>query len=69
MTDIRRGACRVGAPPAPILADPYQLRRVDPDTDAEMMSEWTNRPHLVEAWEYDMSNRRMALYALRRESR
>ena len=43
----------VGAPPTPTLAEPYDIRVVDPDADAEMVSEWMNRPHLVEAWEYD----------------
>jgi lysine N-acyltransferase len=43
----------VSAPPTPILAEPYAIRLADPDADAEMVSEWMNRPHLVEAWEYD----------------
>ena len=43
----------VGAPPMPILAEPYGIRLADADADAEMVSEWMNRPHLVEAWEYD----------------
>jgi RimJ/RimL family protein N-acetyltransferase len=43
----------VVAPPTPTLAEPYAIRLADPDTDAEMVSEWMNRPHLVEAWEYD----------------
>jgi len=41
------------APPTPVLADPYALRPVDPDTDAELISRWMNMPHLVEAWESD----------------
>jgi lysine N-acyltransferase len=41
----------VGAPPTPQLAEPYALRLVDPDTDADTVSEWMNRPHLVEGWE------------------
>lgn len=40
------------APPVPALAEPYAIRVVDPDRDAEMISEWMNRPHLAEAWEY-----------------
>ena len=43
----------VPPPPIPQLAQPYEIRLVDPDTDAEMISEWMNRPHLAEAWEYD----------------
>ena len=41
-------------PPPPVLAlpEPYGLRLADPDADAEMMSEWMNRPHLAESWEY-----------------
>jgi RimJ/RimL family protein N-acetyltransferase len=35
------------------LADPYDIRVADPDDDAELISEWMNRPHLAEAWEYD----------------
>ena len=51
LTEISDSVRRVSAPPTPILAEPYRLRLVDPDTD--MISEWMNRPHLVEAWEYD----------------
>jgi hypothetical protein len=39
------------APATPVLAEPYALRLVDPDADAEMISRWMNMPHLVEAWE------------------
>jgi lysine N-acyltransferase len=38
-------------PPTPILPEPYALRLVDPDADAEMIAAWMNMPHLVEAWE------------------
>jgi RimJ/RimL family protein N-acetyltransferase len=38
-------------PPIPILAEPFALRLVDPDADAEMIAEWMNMPHLVETWE------------------
>ncbi|HEY9302769.1 MAG TPA: GNAT family N-acetyltransferase, partial [Mycobacterium sp.] len=38
-------------PPTPILAEPFALRLVDPDADAEMVAEWMNMPHLVETWE------------------
>ena len=53
LTEISDSVRRVSAPPTPILAEPYRLRLIDPDTDADMISEWMNRPHLVEAWEYD----------------
>ncbi len=53
LTSIPDAVRVVGAPPMPILAEPYDIRLVDADADAEMVSEWMNRPHLVEAWEYD----------------
>ena len=40
-------------PPIPVFAEPYGIRVVDPDVDAETVSGWMNRPHLAEAWEYD----------------
>lgn len=53
LKDISDEVRAVGAPSIPIVAEPYSARVVDPDTDSEMISEWMNRPHLVEAWEYD----------------
>jgi lysine N-acyltransferase len=53
LTSIPDAVRAVGAPPTPILAEPYDIRLADADADAEMVSEWMNRPHLVEAWEYD----------------
>lgn len=53
LTSIPDAVRAVGAPPTPILAEPYDIQLVDADADAEMVSEWMNRPHLVEAWEYD----------------
>ena len=53
LTSISDAVREVGAPPTPFLAEPYDIRLVDADADAEMVSEWMNRPHLVEAWEYD----------------
>jgi lysine N-acyltransferase len=38
-------------PPTPVLPEPYALRLVDPDTDADMIAQWMSMPHLVEAWE------------------
>lgn len=52
LTDISDEVRAVPAPPTPVLADPYSLRPVDPHSDADLLSEWMNRPHLVEAWEY-----------------
>ena len=53
LTSISDAVRKVGAPPTPTLAEPYAVRLADPGADAEMVSEWMNRPHLVEAWEYD----------------
>jgi RimJ/RimL family protein N-acetyltransferase len=53
LTSLSDAVRAVGAPPTPTLAEPYDIRLADPDSDTEMVSEWMNRPHLVEAWEYD----------------
>jgi RimJ/RimL family protein N-acetyltransferase len=53
LTETSDAVGAVGPPPTPVLADPYCCRLVHPDTDAALISEWMNRPHLVEAWEYD----------------
>ncbi|MFN8228878.1 MAG: GNAT family N-acetyltransferase [Mycobacterium sp.] len=52
LTTISDEIRAVPAPPIPVLADPYDIRVVDPRTDAATISEWMNRPHLAEAWEY-----------------
>lgn len=52
LTQLSDDVRRVPAPPTPVLAEPYALRLVDVDRDAEMITEWMNRPHLAEAWEY-----------------
>ena len=62
LTEISDAVRAVGAPPTPQLADPYRFRLVDPDTDAALISEWMNRPHLVEAWEYDWPPARWRRY-------
>lgn len=62
LTSISDAVRAVGAPPTPILAEPYGIRLVDADADAEMVSEWMNRPHLVEAWEYDWPPARWQRY-------
>ena len=52
LTSVSEEVRAVPAPPAPVLADPYAVRPVDATGDAELLSEWMNRPHLVEAWDY-----------------
>jgi lysine N-acyltransferase len=54
----------VGAPPTPVLGEPYHWRIADPEDDAELISEWMNRPHLAEAWEYDWPPARWRGYLL-----
>jgi RimJ/RimL family protein N-acetyltransferase len=49
-------------PPTPQLAAPFSLRLVDPDADAAMITEWMNRPHLVEAWDYPWPESRWHRY-------
>jgi lysine N-acyltransferase len=62
LTEISDDVRAVGAPPTPQLAEPYAIRLVDPDGDAKMISDWMNRPHLVEAWEYDWAPSRWHRY-------
>jgi lysine N-acyltransferase len=62
LTSISDEVRAVGAPPTPILAEPYAMCLVDPDADADMISEWMNRPHLIEAWEYDWPSWRWQRY-------
>lgn len=62
LTEITDEVRAVAAPLTPVLADPYDIRLVDADADAEMVSEWMNRPHLVEAWEYDWAPDRWRRY-------
>jgi len=52
LTSISDGVRAVPAPPVPVVAEPFAVRVVDADGDCELISEWMNRPHLVEAWEY-----------------
>ncbi len=49
-------------PPIPTLAEPYAIRIADPAVDATLISEWMNRPHLAEAWEYDWPEARWRDY-------
>ncbi len=62
LTDITDEVRAVDAPPTPILAEPYDIRAADAGADAELVSEWMNRPHLVEAWEYDWAPDRWSRY-------
>jgi lysine N-acyltransferase len=62
LTEISDAVRAVGAPPTPALTDPYAIRLVEPEADAAMISEWMNRPHLVEAWEYDWPQARWQQY-------
>src|SRR6478735_583750 len=52
LTDLPDEVARVPAPPMPSVDSPYTLR-VAAASDAAMVAEWMNRPHLAEAWEYD----------------
>ena len=42
-TEIPDAVRGVRAPPTPTVASQYHMRLVDPDADAEMLSEWMNR--------------------------
>lgn len=53
LTSLSAEVRPITAPPTPMLAEPYHFRLADADVDAELISEWMNRPHLAEAWEYD----------------
>ncbi|BBY88010.1 GNAT family N-acetyltransferase [Mycolicibacterium tokaiense] len=53
LTDISDEVKVVPSPPIPELPEPYAIRVAEPDRDAAMISEWMNRPHLAQAWEYD----------------
>jgi RimJ/RimL family protein N-acetyltransferase len=62
LTTISDEVRNVPAPTIPQIAAPYGARVADPDTDAEMISQWMNLPHLVQAWEYDWPPERWRLY-------
>jgi len=53
LTSLTAEVHSIAAPPTPVLAQPYDFRVADPELDAELISEWMNRPHLAEGWEYD----------------
>jgi lysine N-acyltransferase len=50
--DIPDTIRQIPRPPAPSLQPPFGLR-VARRADADMVSEWMNRPHLAAAWEYN----------------
>ncbi|WP_422748729.1 GNAT family N-acetyltransferase [Mycobacterium sp. WMMD1722] len=52
LTSVSETVRSVPAPPMPVLTEPFAVRVVDAEADCELISEWMNRPHLVEAWEY-----------------
>ncbi|BBX03696.1 acetyltransferase [Mycolicibacterium moriokaense] len=62
LTSISDEVRAVGAPPTPTLAEPYDVRLVNAEADSEMVSDWMNRPHLVEAWEYPWPPQRWQRY-------
>lgn len=62
LTSVPDDVAAVPGPPTPRIGEPYALRLVDPAADAEMVSEWMNRPHLVEAWEYPWPAKRWQRY-------
>lgn len=62
LTSISDEVRAVPAPPLPVVAEPFAFRPADADADAEMVSEWMNRPHLVEAWEYPWPPQRWRRY-------
>jgi hypothetical protein len=39
LTDVSDAVRAAGAPPIPVLAEPYSIRLADADADAEMVSE------------------------------
>lgn len=62
LTELSDEVRAVPAPPIPVLADPFGVRLVAPDTDAPMIAEWMSRPHLVQAWESDWPVERWGRY-------
>ncbi|WP_179467239.1 GNAT family N-acetyltransferase [Mycolicibacterium vinylchloridicum] len=52
LTDLPDEVAAVPAPPVPNVDPPYALRAATV-SDAAMVAEWMNRPHLAQAWEYD----------------
>lgn len=61
LSDLPEEIRRIPAPPLPVLDAPYTLRVADV-SDARIIAEWMNRPHLVAAWEYDWPESRWRRY-------
>jgi len=59
MTDLEEAL-----PVLPRELPSYHWRIAEPDDDAELISEWMNRPHLAEAWEYHWPPARWRGYLL-----
>lgn len=51
-SDIPDEVARIPRPPVPALDPPFGMRVAQLD-DVDMVTEWMNRPHLAQAWEYD----------------
>jgi RimJ/RimL family protein N-acetyltransferase len=52
LPDLPDHVADVPAPPMPTVGSPFSLRAAAV-SDAPMVAEWMNRPHLAQAWEYD----------------
>lgn len=50
--DIPDEVARIPRPPVPTLDPPFDIRVAQLE-DVDMVTEWMNRPHLAQAWEYD----------------
>ncbi|OSC29341.1 acetyltransferase [Mycobacterium vulneris] len=50
--DIPDEVACIPRPPVPSLDPPFGMRVAQLE-DADMVTEWMNRPHLAQAWEYD----------------
>lgn len=55
--DIPDEVARIARPPVPTLDPPFDIRVAQLE-DVDMVTEWMNRPHLAQAWEYDWPARR-----------
>ena len=62
LTSISSDVHDVGSPAHPHAGRAVRDSLADPDADADLVSEWMNRPHLVEAWEYDWPPARWRRY-------
>jgi lysine N-acyltransferase len=51
LPDVSDEVRNIPPPPVPEAIGPCKVRIADPDADAERLSDWFNRPHLVKAWQ------------------